>query len=279
MKIHRTAIVSPKAELADDVEVGPYVLIDGHVRIGPGCIIQAHAILGGAVEMGINNMVGYGAAIGGEPQDHAFSPEIRSKVIIGDHNIIREYCTIHRGTTEGSTTEVGSRNYFMSGVHLAHNTKVGSDVTLANSVLLAGYVEVQDRVYVGGRSVFHQFVRVGRVSLIQGNSKFSKDVPPFTIADGHNRVVGLNLRGLRQAGLGQEQRQQIHRAFNLLYRSGLNTTQALQYAKEIPWNAECRELFDFIAKSKRRGYCDLRRPRNSVAHKNLNRLLEEMAVS
>lgn len=258
MKIHPTALINSAARIADDVEIGPYVCIDGAAVIGPGCSIQAHAIIAGAVRIGTGNSIGYGAVIGAEPQDHSFHPDIKSEVIIGDDNRIREYCTIHRGTTEGSATTVGNHNFFMAGTHLAHNTKVGNHVILANSVLLACYVEVQDRVFIGGGTAFHPYVRIGQVAIAQGNSGFSKDIPPFTIAAMRNCIIGLNVIGLRRAGYTADQRKEIKDAFKLLYKSGLNTTQALERAENHDWNAEGRAFFDFVASAKRRGICDVR---------------------
>lgn len=264
MKIHPTAIIHPKAEFADDVEIGPYVCIEGPAIVGPQCVIQAHAILSGAVRIGKDNIIGYGAVIGAEPQDHAFHSGIKSEVVIGDHNRIREYCTIHRGTANGSATVVGDRNFFMAGTHLGHNVKVGNDVIIANSVLLAGHVEVQDRAFIGGGTAIHQFVRVGQVAIAQGASGFTKDIPPFTIAAMRNFIIGLNVVGLRRAGYTPAQRQEIKNAFKLLYKSGLNTTQALERAQQRDWNNEGRVFFDFVAAAKKRGICDVRESHSSA---------------
>ena len=177
MKIHPTAIIDKAAEIADDVKIGPCVCIEGPVVIGPGCVIEARAILTGAVRMGRNNILGHGSIIGGAPQDHSYNPKIHSEVVIGDNNCIREFCTIHRGASLNSVTNVGSHNYLMAGVHLAHNTVVGNHVTMANNALLAGHVEIQDHVYIGGAAVFHQYVRVGRFVLVQGGSGISRIFP------------------------------------------------------------------------------------------------------
>jgi len=257
MKIHHTAIVSPKAKLADDIEIGPYVCIEGPAVIGKGCVIQAHAILSGAVRLGKNNSIGYGAIIGATPQDHAYHPKVKSKVIIGDDNIIREYCTIHRGTVEGSATTVGNHNFLMAGTHLGHNVKIANNVILANNVLLAGHVEVQDRVFIGGATACHQYVRLGQIVMSQGVNGLTKDVPPFTMV-ARDLVIGLNVIGLRRAGFTPAQRLEIKAAFKLLYRSGLNTTQALEAANERKWNQEGRIFFDFVAQAKKRGICDSR---------------------
>lgn len=256
MSIHATAIIHPRAEIAEDVEIGPYVCIEGPAIIGPRCRIEAHAVLGGVVRMGKNNIVGHGAIIGTEPQDLGFKKETRSEVVIGEGNRIRELCTIHRGTGEGTATRIGDHNFLMAGVHLAHNAALGSHCILANNALLGGHVQVGDRVFIGGGSGFHQFVRVGRLALTQGQSRVSQDVPPFTIATGLNGVAGLNAIGLRRAGLGAAQRQEIKDAFRLLYRSGLNTRQALERAGEREWGPEGAEFFAFVAAAKR-GICSL----------------------
>lgn len=257
MKIHSTAIVSREAEIASDVEIGPYVCIEGKATIGPGCVIHAHAILSGRVVLGKNNTIGYGAVIGAPPQDLSFRPGISSDVWVGDNNVIREYCTIHRGSREGGVTRIGHQNFLMAGVHLAHDVRMGDHVIIANNALLGGHVQIQDRVFVGGGSVFHQYVRVGQMALTQGLSAFSKDVPPFTIGAERNCVAGINSVGLRRAGLDPDQRMDIKHAFKLLYKSGLNTTQALEHAQGRKWGAEGQLFFNFIAEAKKRGICDL----------------------
>lgn len=257
MAIHPSALIHPDAQIAEEVEIGPFVCIEGPAVIGAGCVIQAHAILSGAVRMGENNRIGYGAVIGAWPQDLSFKPERESGVVIGDHNTIREYCTIHRATAEGGATRVGDHNFFMAGAHLAHEVRVGHHVILANNVLLGGHVEVQDRVFIGGGSVFHQFVRVGRLAIVQGSSAFSKDIPPFMLAAERNTVAGLNIVGMRRAGFDGARRQEVKEAFKLLYKSGLNTAQALARSAERTWPPEARDFFAFVGAAKRRGVCDL----------------------
>jgi UDP-N-acetylglucosamine acyltransferase len=254
--LHPTAVIHPDAELGANVTVGPYAVIEGAARIGAGCAIQAHAVIGAHVVMGKDNLIGYGAIIGGDPQDFAFRPEIRSAVRIGNGNRIREYCTIHRGTTEDSATVVGDGCFLMAGAHLAHNVQLGDHVILANNVLLGGHVRVEDRVFIGGGCVFHQHMRVGRLAICQGLSAFSKDIPPFTTAAERNGIAGLNVVGLRRAGFSLEQRTEIKEAFALLYRRGLNTAQALAASRERAWGGEARAFFDFVAAAKKRGICD-----------------------
>ncbi len=262
--LHPTAIIHPHARLAAGVTVGPYAIIEGTADIGPGCVIQAHAVIGAHVCMGEGNVIGYGAIIGGEPQDLGFRAEIQSEVRIGSRNRIREYCTIHRGATEGSATTIGDDCFLMAGAHVGHNAALGNRVILANNVLLAGHVTVEDNVFLGGGGVFHQHIRVGRLVITQGGSKFSADVPPYTLAASLNKVVGLNVIGMRRAGFTAEQRREIKAAFSLLYRRGLNTRQALAEADAGTWGAEARGLFDFVAAAKKRGFCSLLRRRGAA---------------
>lgn len=255
--VHPTAIVHPEAKLARGVTVGPGAIIEEAARIGTGTVIQAHAVIAANVIMGKDNVVGYGAILGGDPQDLSFRHEVQSEVRIGDGNIIREYCTIHRGSSEGSATVLGNRCYLMAGVHLAHNVRLGDEVVVANNALLGGHVQVDDRVFIGGGCVFHQFVRVGRLAICQGASGFGKDIPPFTIAAERNGVAGLNVVGLRRAGIGPQQRAEIKEAFALLYRRGCNRTQALARARERKWGDDAQLFFDFVAGAKQRGLCAL----------------------
>ena len=255
--LHPTAVIHPAAQLGANVTVGPYAVIDGPAQIGDGCVIHAHAVISGRVVMGKDNVIGHGALIGGDPQDFAFRPEVRSDVRIGDGNKIREYCTIHRGTSNGDSTIVGSHCFLMGGAHLAHNVRLGDRVILANNALLGGHVIVEDRVFVGGGCVFHQHIRVGQLAICQGASAFSKDVPPFTIAAERNGVAGLNVVGLRRAGLTPVERVEVKEAFKLLYRSGLNVRQALTAAAERTWGAHGQAFWDFILAAGKKGVCDL----------------------
>jgi UDP-N-acetylglucosamine acyltransferase len=254
--IDRTAVVDSKAQLDSEVVIGPYVLIEGPVQISSGTEIQGHAVITGSVRIGKNNRIGYGTVIGSFPQDLSFDPNTGSGVEIGENNVIREYCTIHRGTKEGSNTLVGSNNLLMVGAHLGHNTRVGDNVILANNVLLGGYVEIDGRVFVGGGSVVHQFTRMGAISLLQGLSAISKDIPPFSIAMGRNAVSTINVVGLRRAGFGPELRKEVKDAFGLFYRSGLNSAQALEEAGKRSWSKEVSLFWDFVATSKR-GICSM----------------------
>ena len=256
MSIHPTAVIHPQAVLGTGVSVGPLAVIEAGAVLGDGCTVHAHAFVGSHVTMGKNCIVGHGAVLGGEPQDFAFKQQVRSRVVIGDGTRIGECVTIHRGTSEGSETLVGEGCFLMCGVHLAHNVRLGTGVIIANNALLGGHVQVADRVFIGGGCVFHQHIRVGRLAICQGLSAFSKDIPPFVIAAERNGIAGLNVIGLRRAGLGTGERAEIKRAFDLLYRSGKNSTQAIAAARDAGWSEAGSEFWDFVASAKKRGMCD-----------------------
>lgn len=257
--IHPTAIIDSTARLGANVRVGAYALVEGGAEIGDDCEIQAHAVIGGHVRMGRENLIGYGAILGADPQDFSFLPSVKSEVRIGDRNKIREYCTIHRGSKDGGVTSVGNDCFLMGGVHLAHDVKVGNHAVIANNSLLAGHVHVDDRVFIGGGCVFHQFVRIGRLAICQGSSAFGKDIPPFTTGTGVNYIAGLNVVGLRRADFTPSERAEVKEAFTLLYRSGLNVSQALEESTKRAWGGKTQPFWDFVATAKKRGLCALLR--------------------
>jgi UDP-N-acetylglucosamine acyltransferase len=258
--IHPTAIIGSGAKIAANVEIGPHTVIGGAATIADGCVIGANVVIEGEVSIGRGNRIGHGAVIGGEPQDISFSPTTRSRVEIGEGNLIREQCTIHRGTTGDSATKIGDDNFLMVNAHVGHNCVIGNKVIIANNVLLGGYVMVNDQAFLGGGSVFHQNMRVGRLVIVQGRSGFGKDIPPFVIAAERNYVFGLNTVGLRRAGFSREQRDEIKRAFKLVYLSGLNTRQALEKSRENEWSEAGREFFRFVSDAiTKRGICPLKR--------------------
>ena len=234
MNIHPTACIEPGAVLGEGVEVGPHAVIFRHVTIGPRTRIHA------------------GAVIGDLPQDLGFKGG-DSWVRIGADCVIREHVTIHRGTKPDTLTEVGDGCFLMAGSHLAHNVVLGRRVILANAVLLAGYVQVGDGAFISGNSAVHQFVRIGRLAMIGGLGAISKDIPPFctTRSSTLNGVTGLNVIGMRRAGLDAPARLAVKRAFALLYREGLNFRDAAAaIAAQYP-DGPARELADFVAAAKR----------------------------
>ena len=254
--IHPTAIIHPDAEIAEGVSIGPYACIEGPAKIGENTAIHAHAILSGPVTLGERNVIGHGAIIGTKPQDLSFDPETTtSGVVIGNDNTIREYATIHRASKDNGVTSVGNQNFIMAGAHLGHDVCVGNHVVIANNVLLAGHIQVGDRAFLGGGGVFHQFIRIGRLAITQGGIAAGKDIPPFTVAVRVNRIAGINTIGLKRNGFGADQRHEIKAAFQLLYLSGLNVSQALARARESEWGPEATEFFEFVASAKKRGIC------------------------
>jgi len=255
LKIHPAALVDPDARIGADVEIGPFSMIGPEVVIGDNTIVQSHVVIEGEVAIGARNFIGHGAIIGAPPQDLSFSPERKTRVEIGNENVIREYCTIHRGSAEGSATKMGDNNFLMAGAHLGHNCAIGNNVIIANNCLLGGYVRVDDAAFLGGGCVFHQNMCVGRLAIVQGASGFSKDIPPFVIAAEINYVFGVNVIGLRRAGFSAQDRNEIKAAFKLLYTSGLNISQALEKAATMEFGARAREFFAFVTAAKKRGIC------------------------
>ena len=259
VKIHPAAIVDPKARIGAGVEIGPFSIIGSQALIGDKTTVQSHVVIEREVTIGSGNFIGHGTIIGAPPQDVSFSPERKTRVEIGNENIIREYCTIHRGSAEGSATKIGDKNFLMAATHIGHNCLIGNNIIIANNCLLAGHVRVDDGAFLGGGSTFHQFMHVGRLVMVQGSSAFGKDLPPFVIAAERNFVFGVNVVGLRRAGLSAKDRDEIKAAFKLIYMSGLNISQALEKAVKTKFGAPAREFLDFVANAKKRGICPAKR--------------------
>ncbi len=252
MKIHPTAIVSKKAKLSDDIEVGPYAVIGDNTAIGKNTKIHSHCVIDGYTTIGEACEIFTGAVIGSQPQDLKYKGE-KSFLIIGNNNIIREYSTFNPGTGEGGKTIIGNNNLFMAYSHIAHDCVVGSNCAIANNGTLAGHVTIEDKAVVGGLVAIHQFVRVGTLSIIGGCSKVVQDIPPYSTCDGHPaRVYGLNLIGLRRNGISKESIEQLDRAFRILFNSGLTPKHALEkIEKEISAGNEASNLIGFIKNSQR----------------------------
>jgi UDP-N-acetylglucosamine acyltransferase len=259
VKIHSTAIIDPTAKMGADVAIGPYAVIGANVAVGERSTIESHVVIDANVTIGSGNVIGPGAIIGTAPQDLSFSSERKTYVAIGNDNVIREHCTIHRGSAEGSVTKIGDKNFFMVGAHIGHNCEIGNNVIIANNCLLGGHVRVGDGAFLGGGGVFHQHMCVGRLALTQGASGFSKDIPPFVIAAEINYVFGLNVIGLRRAGFSAKDRDEIKAAFKLVYTSGLNIAQAIEKAAALKFGAAAQEFIDFVANAKKRGIVPFKR--------------------
>ncbi len=250
--IHVTAIVHPNAQLASDVIIGPHAVIEENVSIDAGTRVLAGAVITGWTSIGKNNVIHMGAVVGHEPQDLGWKGP-RSYTKIGDGNVIREYATIHRGTKEDTTTVIGDNNFLMALCHVAHNCQIGNGVIIANGGLLAGYTVVEDRVFISGNVVVHQYTRLGMLSMMSGGGATSKDVPPFMIVAGRSEVFGVNLVGMRRAGFARDVIRQIKEAYLILFKSGLATKTAVEKLESGAAGSvskELRYLLDFIKNSK-----------------------------
>ncbi|MGE3808160.1 MAG: acyl-ACP--UDP-N-acetylglucosamine O-acyltransferase [Gemmataceae bacterium] len=250
-RIHPTALIAGEAVLADDVRVGPYAVIDGAAVIGPGCDIRAHAMITGRVHLGQNNVVFPGAVLGEQPQHVAYKGE-PTTLEVGDGNMFRENVTIHRGTTCTGTTKIGNQNFFMANSHVAHDCVVGNRCIFANGALVGGHCTIEDNVFLSGNSALHQFVHVGRLALLSGCSASSKDVPPFVIQQRINAVVGVNVIGMKRAGMSDADIQPVRKAFKMLFREGLTLPTALaRIEEELGRFLPVAEMLQFIRQSKR----------------------------
>jgi UDP-N-acetylglucosamine acyltransferase len=249
--IHATAVISPEAELADDVVVGPNVIIEGKVRIGRGCIIRPRVLLVGPLTMGEGNTVHSGAVIGERPQHLKYNGEDTS-VEIGDFNVFREHVTVHRGTEHSWVTRIGSHNFFMVNSHVAHDCLVGNRCTFAGGALLGGHCVLDDHVYLGDNCAVHQFCRMGRFAMLARCSITTKDVPPFVIQQAVDSVCGVNVLGMRRAGVPAEQIGDVRRAFKVLFREGLPFPAALaKIEEEMDTSPLIEEFVSFVRTSKR----------------------------
>jgi UDP-N-acetylglucosamine acyltransferase len=234
------------------VSVGPYAIVGPQVVVGDGSSIGAHAILERNVRLGAGVRVGSGSLLGGDPQDLKYKGE-ETWVEVGDGTIIREYCTINRGTTATGKTSVGERCFIMTYVHIAHDCHIGDDVILANGIQMAGHVTVDDRAIVSGLTPIHQFVRIGTYAFVGGGSRVNQDVPPFTKAVGNPvHLYGLNSVGLQRAGFSPELKLALKRAYRLLFNSDLTVNQGIARARaELPPLAEVETFLRFIEDSQR----------------------------
>ena len=252
MKIHPTAIVDLSAELADDVQIGPYSIIEGNVQIGAGTIIDSHAHIYAGARIGSGARVHHCAVIANVPQDLKFHGE-DSVAIIGDNTVVREFVTIHRGTEATGKTVIGKNCFVMAYAHVAHDCVIGDNVILVNAVNVAGHVHIEDWVIIGGVVPVHQFVRIGCHSMIGGGYRIAKDVPPYILAAGEPlEYGGLNSIGLRRRGFSASILRELKEAYRLIYKSNLNVSQALE---KIKGNgniiSEVANVVDFIENSER----------------------------
>jgi UDP-N-acetylglucosamine acyltransferase len=251
--VHPTALVDPGAELAEDVRIGAYAVIGPEVVLGPGVEVRPHALLTGRTRIGARTRVFPFAVLGEEPQDKSFSDEA-TELVIGADNVLREHVTIHVGTAKGGgSTRIGDDNFIMNGVHVAHDVQIGSHVIVASQVAIAGHAEIQDFAVIGGLSGVHQNARVGESAMVGALSGVTLDAPPFSLVSGERATLrGVNVVGLRRRGFSSEVRQEIKRAYHLLFHSKLRLEEALEKAqKEGFQSAEVARLLAFVEGSAR----------------------------
>lgn len=251
--IHETAIVQAGAKIDESVEIGPYAIIGENVAIGAGTTVGPHAVIEGITEIGRDNRIFQFASIGAAPQDLKYQGE-ETRLRIGDRNTIREFVTIHRGTESGGgETVIGHEGLFMAYSHVAHDSRVGNRVILANGATLAGHVQVDDFAILGGLSAAHQFTRIGCHAMISGGTMVAQDIPPYSIAQGDRaRTIGINLIGLKRRGFSENAIQNIKHAYKLMFRSGLRMEEALKRIEgELEDIPELRVFVEFIRTSQR----------------------------
>ena len=254
MAIHPTAFVDPQAQVAETAEIGPYCILGADVEVGARTRFMAHVYVEGVTSIGADNLFYPYSTVGVASQDMKYKGE-RSETRIGDRNTIREFVTIHRGTEGGGLiTEIGDDNLIMAYAHVAHDVRIGNHTVLSNGVTFAGHVEVGDWAVIGAHSGIHQFCRVGRHSMIGGYSVITQDVLPFslTVSTRECKVFGANKTGLERRGFRESAIEDLRKAFRILTKSGLNTTQAVdRMSAEVEIGPEIEELLAFVASSQR----------------------------
>lgn len=261
-RIDPRAVVSPDAVLGEGVEVGPFAVVEAGVVLGARTRLLAHAHVCSGTTMGEDNVVHMGAVVGNDPQDKAYGGA-PTFLDVGHRNVIREGCSLHRGTAPDSRTVVGNDCYFMANAHVGHNARVGDGVILANGAVLGGHARVDERAFLSAYVMIHQHARVGRLAMMQGGAAVSMDVPPFCIGrNGTNTIGGINVVGLRRAGFDRARIHAVRRAYRTLFTGRPNLRAAIErlLADEAASGgptADVREMLDFIAAAKK-GVCPAR---------------------
>jgi UDP-N-acetylglucosamine acyltransferase len=264
-KIHPTSVISPDAEIADGVEIGPYCLIQGKVKIGKGTFVEGQVTLGyrhGILEIGENNHFSPGAVIGGPPQDHSYKGEV-TKLIIGSNNTFREFSTVNLATSKGDgITQVGSHNYFMAYTHVGHDCKIGNHVTIANNSHLGGHCIIEDSVIISGVCAFNQFTKIGRGAFIAGNSVVNKDIVPFCRAQGSWATIkATNKIGLARQGFSRDEIANVHKAIRIIILGSHTVDEGIQRIKEECTMSPNLEYFVNFIKTSKRGIAVDRSPK------------------
>ena len=251
--IHPTAIVHPKAVIGEGAEIGPFCVIGEHVKVGPRAMLLSHVVVNGHTTIGEETKIHPFCSIGAPSQDRKYLGET-SYTTIGARTEIREYVSVHRATGEGETTSIGDDSLLLAYVHIAHNCRIGNNVTMSSTAQLAGHVTVEDYVTIGGQTGVHQFVRIGEHAMIGGISRIGQDVPPYVLVSGNPaKPFGLNRVGLQRAEFTPEVMAELKECYNLLYRSGNNISQAAEAMRAIVSNDKSRHLLAFIEAPTERG--------------------------
>ncbi len=281
-EIHASAIIGKQVEIGGHNTIGPNVIIEDGVKIGSHNTILAGAYLARGTELRDHNTIHMNAVIGHEPQDHAYQGEA-TFTRIGSKNVIREFVTIHRGTKVGTATVIGDENFIMAYCHIAHNCLLGNHIIMVNQASLTGHCVVEDKAFLSGMTGFHQFTRIGTLAMVSALTAINKDIPPYVICGGRPGVAqGINVVGMRRAGIGPAVRAEIKEAYKLLYRSGLNVRQALDAIKQSLKSPEVAHMVEFIEASKR-GILDgsavetLSHRKNRNTEERLTEIEEELA--
>lgn len=251
MVIHPSAVVSPRARIAEDVQIGPFSVIEDDVEIGAGCVLENHVVVRRGTTLGNRNRVFDHAVLGGLPQ-HVHMPERPGRLIIGSDNTIREGVTIHRALGENDATRLGDGNLLMVNAHVAHDCRIGNRTIIVNNVMLAGHVTVEDRAYLSGAVAVHQFARIGALAMVGGQGHIGRDVPPYVTVDGlSSLVVGLNKIGLRRAGMSDEQIRELMAAYRMIYRSGLTWNELLARLAQAFPRGPAAHFHEFLSTTQR----------------------------
>ena len=252
MNIHPSAIIDPSASLHESVTVGPHSIIEGNTEIGEGTVIASNVRIYAGTRIGQHNRIDHGVALGCEPQDLGFDRNCNSGLVIGDHNQFRENMNISRGSKEGHMTRIGNHNYFMSLTHVAHDVVFGDRNVMTQSAIIAGHCHVGNRCFISGLVAVHQNVNIGDFAMVAGLAKIVKDVPPYATIDGNPAtVIGTNVVAMRRAGIDQDTRSAIKRAYKTIYHSGLSLAQALEQLESEVHGCEIASIIEFFKQSKR----------------------------
>ena len=251
MTIHPSALVSPKAKIGADVQIGPFCVVEADVTIGDGCVLENHVIVKSGTALGEDNRVFDGVVLGGMPQ-HVHMPDNPGQVVIGSHNTIRENATVHRALQADRITAIGDHCLLMTNAHVAHDCHIGNHVIITSNAMIAGHVTVSDRAYLSGGAAVHQFCRIGTLAMVGGQAHIVKDVPPFVTIDGQSSyVVGLNQVGLRRAGYTHDEILQLKTAYRVIYRSGLMWAEILETLRQQFPTGLAAQFYPFLTTTTR----------------------------